>query len=225
MKRNPTKLTLAVLLLAMCCVLMPVLSAHAAVLKQGDSGADVKKVQSRLKQWGYYSGTVDGIYGSDTVSAVKSFQRTNGLKVDGKVGPKTAAAIGITLSGGNYASSGTATSGDAYLLARVVYAEARGEPYTGQVAVAAVVLNRVRSAAFPNTITGVVYQANAFSCVNDGQINLTPDDTAIRAAKDALNGWDPSGGALYYYNPNAATDSWIFSRTTITTIGRHRFAI
>jgi len=196
-------------------------------LKSGDSGPDIEKVQSKLHQWGYYSGPVDGVFGQATVDAVILFQKRNGITPDGIVGPDTAKAIGITIGsgGGKYTPSGTGTaSGDVYLLARVVYGEARGEPYEGQVAVAAVVLNRVASPKFPNTIAGVVYQPGAFTCVSDGQINLTPDETAIRAARDAMNGWDPSGGAIYYYNPNTAQSAWIWSRPVITTIGRHKFA-
>lgn len=193
--------------------------ASAAVLKKGSRGDDVKKVQSRLKNWGYYSGAVDGIYGSQTVSAVKYFQRRNGLVVDGIVGKRTASAIGITLSG----STSSTTSSDLNLLARVIYGEARGEPYTGQVAVAAVVLNRVRSASFPNTIAGVIYQSGAFDCVADGQINLTPNQTAKNAAQDALNGWDPTYGCLFYYNPRTATNKWMLSRPVKLNIGNHAF--
>jgi len=162
---------------------------------------------------------------------VKLFQQRNGLEVDGKVGPATAAALGVTLSGKSSSnakaasSSATIVSADHRLLSKLVYAEARGEPYKGQVAVAAVVLNRVRSASFPNTISGVIYQKNAFTCVNNGSINNTPDSSCIRAALDALNGWDPTGGCLYYYNPRTAVDDWIRTRTTKTVIGRHEFAM
>lgn len=183
--------------------------------------AENKTIQTKLKRWGYYKGSVDGIYGSQTKAAVKAFQKKNGLAADGIVGPKTAAALGMSLSG----SKSTQSSGDLNLLARCVYAEARGEPYTGQVAIAAVVLNRVRSSSFPNTISGVIYQPYAFTAVNDGQINLTPNDTAYKAAQDALNGWDPTYGCLYYYNPATATSSWIWSRKTVLTIGKHTFAI
>lgn len=199
-------------------------SAEAAVLKQGSTGSVVRTVQTRLKSWGYYTGSVDGIYGSLTVAAVKYFQRVNGLQVDGIVGEKTAAAIGISLASASSASgAGGYSSSDAYLLARLVYAEARGEPYVGQVAVAAVVLNRVRSSSFPNTISGVIYQPWAFSVVNDGQINLTPNQTAINAANDAMNGWDPTYGCLYYYNPATATNSWIKQKPIHLTIGQHVF--
>lgn len=182
--------------------------------------AQNKTVQTKLKRWGYYKGAIDGIYGAQTKAAVKYFQQKNGLVADGIVGPKTAAALGMTLSG-----STTQSSSDLNLLAKCVYAEARGEPYSGQVAVAAVVLNRVKSASFPNTIAGVIYQPYAFTAVNDGQINLTPNSTAYKAAQDALNGWDPTYGCLYYYNPSTATSSWIWSRQTVVTIGKHVFAI
>lgn len=202
----------------------------AAVLDVGASGADVKKVQRKLIDWGYLDGTADGKYGAKTQAAVKAFQRKNGLSADGRVGARTAAAMGVTLSGG--ASSGGSTtasasiiSADHRLLSKLVYAEARGESYKGQVAVAAVVLNRVASASFPNTISGVIYQSGAFTCVSNGTINNTPDATAIRAARDALNGWDPTGGCLYYYNPKKTNDKWIRTRTVKTVIGNHRFAV
>ena len=183
-----------------------------------------KTVQTRLKNWGYYTGAVDGIYGPKTRAAVIAFQKKNGLVADGIVGPKTAAAIGITLTTSGTSSSSTSNS-DLNLLARCVYAEARGETYQGQVAVAAVVLNRVKSPSFPNTIAGVIYQPYAFSSVNDGQINLTPNKTAISAAQDALNGWDPTYGCLYFYNANTSTSKWIYNRKTVVTIGNHVFAI
>lgn len=204
----------------------PTQGANAEVLKQGSTGSLVKTVQTKLKNWGYYTGSVDGIYGPKTVAAVKYFQRVNGLTQDGIVGAKTANAMGITLSASSSSSSGSNySSGDSYLLAKCIYAEARGEPYTGQVAVGAVILNRVRSSKFPNTISGVIYQPYAFTCVSDGQINLTPDATAKKAAQDALNGWDPTNGCLYYYNPATATSSWIWSRTVMLSIGKHNFAL
>ena len=186
--------------------------------------SETKTVQTKLKRWGYYTGSVDGIYGNLTKKAVRYFQSKNGLVVDGIVGKKTAAALGMTL-GATSTTSSSISSSDLNLLARCVYAEARGEPYTGQVAVAAVVLNRVKSASFPNTISGVIYQPYAFTAVDDGQINLTPNSTAYKAAQDALNGWDPTYGCLYYYNPATATSSWIWSRKTVVTIGKHTFAI
>ncbi|MDR1906467.1 MAG: spore cortex-lytic enzyme [Clostridiales bacterium] len=197
-------------------------AVYAAALKQGSRGEDVKSVQKKLKNWGYYSGSIDGIYGSGTAAAVKSFQKKNKLTADGIVGQKTAAAMGITLSSG---ASGGYKSSDLDLLAKCVYAEARGEPYTGKVAVAAVVLNRVKSSQFPNTIPGVIYQPWAFTAVHDGQINLVPDQDSYNAAKDALNGWDPTYGCIYYYNPRTATSQWIFSREVRLTIGQHKFCI
>lgn len=162
-----------------------------------------------------------GIYGTQTVNAVKYFQRKNGLTADGIAGPATLKAMGITSS---QSSQGTSSnSSNVNLLARVIYGEARGEPYTGQVAVGAVVMNRVKSNSFPNTISGVVYQTGAFDAVKDGQVNLTPNDTAKKAAQDALNGWDPSYGAIYYFNPSTATNKWIWSRPMTVSIGKHRF--
>ena len=196
-----------------------------ALSKYGSRGEEVKTIQTKLKRWGYYKGNVDGIYGTATLSAVKLFQKKNGLTVDGIAGTKTLQAMGIYNSTGNSSSnsSSSTTSSDLNLLSRLVYGEARGEPYTGQVAVAAVVLNRVRNSSFPNTIAGVIYQKGAFDVVADGQINLTPNDTAKKAAQDALNGWDPSNGAIYYFNPSTATNKWIWSRPMTVTIGKHRF--
>ncbi|MBQ9728170.1 MAG: spore cortex-lytic enzyme [Clostridia bacterium] len=207
-------------------------TTSAAILRQGAKGGEVKEVQRRLKLWGYYKGSVDGVFGAATRSAVIAFQRKNGLTADGIVGKATYKALGMTASynalAGQTQSSGGVngfSSSDVYLLARTIYAEGRGEPYVGQVAIGAVVMNRIRSSSFPNTISGVVYQKHAFTAVSDGQINLTPNDTAMKAARDAINGWDPTGGALYYYNPAVATSAWIFERQTITTIGKHVFAI
>lgn len=214
------------MMLGLAVLLTLALTARAAaVLEVGSSGAAVTKVQQKLIQWGYLSGTADGKYGEKTRAAVVAFQRKNGLTADGRVGPATAKAMGVTLSGGTTAASAGVISADHRLLSRLVYAEARGESYKGQVAVAAVVLNRVSSASFPNTISGVIYQSGAFSCVSNGSINNTPDATAIRAARDALNGWDPTGGCLYYYNPKATSDQWIRTRTVKTVIGNHRFAV
>lgn len=201
-------------------------SVQTATYKQGSRGDMVKKIQQKLKNWGYYSGKADGIFGTQTKKAVIYFQKKNGLTADGIVGAKTLAALGLKDGGSSSGgTSSTYTNSDINLLARLIYGEARGESYTGQVAVGAVVLNRVKSAAFPNTISGVIYQSYAFTAVADGQINLKPNATAIAAAKDAMNGWDPTGGAIYYYNPSTATSSWIYSRKTLTTIGNHVFAI
>ena len=202
-------------------------TAYAVVLKQGSQGADVKKMQQKLKNWGYYTGAVDGIFGPKTKSAVIYFQKRNGLTPDGIVGKKTLAALGMTLSGNSQSTNptGSYSEADIQLLAHLIYGEARGESYVGQVAVGAVVMNRIKSSSFPNTMSGVIYQKYAFTAVSDGQINLTPNETARKAALDAINGWDPSYGALYYYNPATATSSWIFSKTTTVTIGRHVFAV
>ena len=195
-----------------------------ALSKYGSRGDEVRQIQEKLKRWGYYSGNVDGIYGSKTLAAVKSFQKKNGLTVDGIAGEKTLAAMGITSSsGGNSSGSTASNSSNVNLLARLIYGEARGESYTGQVAVGAVVMNRVKSSSFPNTISGVIYQKGSFDAVSDGQINMTPNSTAKSAAQDALNGWDPSYGALYYFNPATATNKWIWSRPMTVTIGKHRF--
>ena len=208
---------------------------QTAVLRQGATGGEVKELQRRLKNWGYYDGAVDGIYGKGTVAAVKKFQKKNGLTADGIAGISTYKALGMNdsvkaLEGNNSGSSSASsnsnyTSSDLYMLAKCIYAEARGESYTGQVAVGAVILNRVASSSFPNTISGVIYQKGAFTAVSDGQIKLEPDKTAMNAASDAMNGWDPTYGCLYYYNPAVATSSWIFGRKTVTTIGKHIFAI
>ncbi len=195
---------------------------HAATVSAYSlTTSQIQLVQQRLKNWGYYTGSVDGIYGSLTKSAVMKFQKNNGLQVDGIVGPETAAAIGFYIS----SDDSSVSSNDLYLLAKCVYAEARGESYVGQVAVAAVVLNRVESEKFPNTIAEVIYQPYAFTAVTDGQINLEPDQTAYNAAQDALNGWDPTYGSLYYYNASTATSSWIYTRQVVVTIGNHVFAI
>lgn len=216
---------LLVLAVALAIPLATRSTANAEVIKQGSSGATVRTIQTKLKNWGYYTGSVDGIFGSKTKSAVMYFQRRNGLVADGIVGTKTAKALGITLSSSSSSTTNSSniSNKDLYLLSCCIYGEARGESYTGKVAVAAVVLNRVRSSKFPNTISGVIYQAGAFTCVADGQINLGTNDECTRAAQDALNGWDPSCGALYYYNPVTATSSWIRNRPILVTIGRHVF--
>lgn len=199
----------------------------AAVIKQGSKGQEVRTIQQKLKNWGYYTGKVDGVYGTQTRSAVIRFQKKNGLTADGIVGNQTLKALGMSASSSstNNNTSSTYTNSDINLLARLIYGEARGESYTGQVAVGAVVLNRVKSSSFPNTISGVIYQPYAFTAVSDGQVNLTPNATAIKAAKEAMNGWDPTGGAIYYYNPSTATSAWIYSRETTITIGNHVFAV
>lgn len=231
MNRNSTAKKSVLLIFAFALVLAWVMSllfvdtqdvADAATLKQGSRGDLVKTVQQKLIKWGYLKGSADGIFGAKTKAAVIAFQKKNGLTADGVIGTRTAQALGISLSSTTSASSSTSST-DLNLLARVVYGEARGEPYTGQVAVAAVVLNRVRSSSFPNSVAGVVYQSGAFDCVSDGQINLTPNQSAYNAAKDALNGWDPTYGCLFYYNPRTATSKWMLSRTVKLSIGNHAF--
>lgn len=211
MTNRPLKIMIIVfVLMCMLCVTVGALS------KMGSTGSEVSEIQSRLKEWGYYSGAVDGIFGTATKNAVIKFQKANGLTPDGIVGSKTLAAIGIS-GGSSY------NSADYELLARIISAEARGETYLGQVAVGAVVLNRIEHPSFPDTVSGVVYQNGAFSCLYDGQFYEPIEDSAYSAARDALNGLDPSGGAIYYYNPKTATNKWIRSRPVITTIGRHVF--
>ena len=197
--------------------------SKAVLSYYGSRGQEVVQIQTRLKNWGYYTGAVDGIFGYQTYKAVRFFQTKNGLKVDGIVGPQTLAALGLPTGATTAATTG-GWNRDLNLLAHLIYGEARGEPYIGQVAVGAVVINRVRDSRFPNTIAGVIYQPGAFDAVSDGQINLQPDSTAISAARDALNGWDPTYGCIYYYNPATATSRWIWSRPIIVKIGMHNFA-
>ena len=219
------KLRRVLALIVTLTLLLPVIrEGHASVIAWGSRGRLVAMVQQALKQWDYLDGEVDGVFGRETYNAVILFQQRNNLTVDGKVGSETAAALGIDLSG----AALTATvyrETELTLLARLVSGEARGEPYIGQVAVAAVVLNRVRHAAFPNTISGVIFQAGAFDAVWDGQFDMEPSDSCYRAARDAMNGWDPTGGCVYYYNPSTATNEWILTRTVQLTIGQHTFAI
>jgi len=219
--RRRLVLSLAVLFAVNIMVITFFQSAEAAVYRQGSTGDAVRTIQTKLSNWGYFSGAIDGIYGPKTEEAVKYFQRKNGLTADGVVGPATLRALGMSTTGGDSPASSQSNSVD--LLARVISAEARGEPYSGQVAVGAVILNRVEHPSFPNTIAGVVYQPGAFTCMVDGQFNEPVADSAYRAARDALNGADPSGGAIYYFNPDTSTSAWIWSRHLITVIGKHRF--
>ena len=225
-ERKKLILAIAVIFAANIFIIALVQYASADLYKRGSSGDMVREIQTRLKNWGYYSGAVDGVYGSGTEEAVRLFQRKNGLSVDGQVGNQTLAALGITpSSSGSSGNAGnqTASDSDLYLLARVISAEARGEPYNGQVAVGAVILNRIKHPSFPNTLSGVIYQTDAFTCMVDGQFDQPISETSYRAAQDALNGVDPSGGAIYYFNPDTATSAWIWSRPLIVQIGKHRF--
>lgn len=221
--QNRRKLILALTVIFTLNIMIIALAQNAGAVTyaKGSSGETVRQIQEKLLDWGYYSGEVDGIFGSKTEDAVEYFQRKNGLTVDGKVGPATLEALGLP-SGGTSSTSGGG-SGELELLARLISAEARGEPYAGQVAVGAVVLNRVEHPSFPNTISEVIFQPGAFSCMLDGQWDEPVADSAYQAARDALAGADPSGGAIYYFNPVTATNAWIWSRPEIITIGKHRF--
>ncbi len=210
------KITVALMLVFSFCTV-----CASALSKIGSRSQEVREIQSVLKEYGYYKGNIDGIFGTATKNAVIAFQRDSGLVADGIAGKNTLKALGLTNADTN--SYGGYSSADYDLLARIISAEARGEPYSGQVAVGAVVLNRIEHPSFPDTLSGVVYQKGAFSCLDDGQFYESISDSAYRAASDAINGLDPSGGAIYYYNPVKSTNKWIFSRPIITTIGNHRF--
>lgn len=191
----------------------------SSLSKQGSTGAEVTEIQTKLKEQGYYNGNIDGIYGSGTKNAVIAFQKDNGLSADGIAGTQTLSKLGI----GNTVTSGSYSQSEIALLARIISAESRGEPYEGQVAVGAVILNRIGHPSFPNTLAGVIYQPGAFTCITDGQVNEDVYESSKKAAQDAINGWDPTGGAIYYYNPSTATNKWIRSRTVLTVIGKHKF--
>ncbi len=219
-ERKKLILALAVIFAVNIFIIALAQRASADLYKKGSGGAVVSEIQTRLKNWGYYYGAVDGVYGSQTEKAVRWFQEKNGLHVDGQVGDQTLAALGMPTGGSAGSQKG---SGSIDLLARLISAEARGEPYEGQVAVGAVVLNRTQHPSFPNTIAEVIYQPGAFSCLDDGQFDEPVAESAYRAARDAMNGWDPSYGAIYYFNPVTATSKWIWSRPLIVSIGKHRF--
>ena len=212
-------IAIAVLFAVNIAVITLAQNANAASYKRGSTGSVVSEIQQKLKDWGYYSADVDGVYGSRTEAAVLLFQQKNGLAADGKAGQETLAALGISSAGLIEQN----TSGDVALLARLISAEARGESYEGQVAVGAVVLNRIAHPSFPNTLSGVIYQNGAFSCLYDGQFDQPVAQSAYAAARDAMNGYDPTGGAIYYFNPVTATSQWIWSRPLIVQIGKHRF--
>ena len=189
---------------------------------------DVVRLQQRLKNWEYYDGKITGVYDFKTYLAVRDFQKTYNLPVTGIAGEETLAAMGLTtLSRWSEVRAQSSRISDEQLLARAINGEARGEPYEGQVAVGAVILNRTRDPRFPKTIAGVIYQPGAFTAVSDGQINvpIDPNSTVVKAARDALNGWDPTNGCIYYWNPATATSKWIWSRKIVTKIGKHYFGI
>ncbi len=247
MKRIPFKYMFSVLAVLLLNVLVILLLTHftgaakaentaqddsAVFSNLGSRGEEVRQIQTKLQSLGYLQGNIDGIYGNKTKEAVAAFQKDKGLKADGIAGQQTLAALGIGQSSGETGSSGSGTStggngnftqSEVDLLARIISAEARGETYQGQVAVGAVIMNRIEHPSFPNTLSGVIYQPGAFSCLSDGGVNHTVADSAYRAAKDAINGADPTGGAIYYYNPAKSTNKWIFSRPVLTVIGQHRF--
>ena len=198
-------------------------SSLPALSRRGSRGEEVKQIQTVLKDRQLYTGNIDGIYGAQTEQAVIKFQKQMGLTADGIAGPKTLAALGLGDTPAGVTGIGGYSANEVALLARIISAESRGEPYSGQVAVGAVILNRVAHPSFPNTLAGVIYQPGAFFCLVDGGVNAAVADSAYRAARDAINGSDPSGGAIYYYNPAKSTNKWIFSRPIITVIGNHRF--
>lgn len=217
---------LVVLLVNVMILLMLWNSGGAKALsKYGSRGGEVTSIQQRLQELGYDPGAADGIYGKKTQQAVIAFQRDNGLDADGIAGKNTLAALGLTAGGGSGGGYGGFSESDLNLLASIISAEARGEPYEGQVAVGAVIMNRISHPSFPNTLSGVIYQEGAFSCLYDGGINAPVADSSYQAAREAINGSDPTGGAIYYYNPAKTTNKWIWSRQVIATIGAHRFAV
>jgi N-acetylmuramoyl-L-alanine amidase len=203
------------------------------VLHWGSSGTAVRTLQQRLAQWGYYQGSVDGVFGAQTSQAVRLFQTKNGLPVDGVVGAATWQALGVDsgAASGDSASSvpaGTpiASNSNLDLLARVIAAEARSEPYTGQVAVAAVILNRVNAPSFPNSLSGVIFQPHAFESVSNGLVwRRTPTSSEVQAARQALNGWDPTYGSLFFWNPSKPVSRWIWTRQIKLRIGNHVFGV
>ena len=224
MSKRRVKLVLALVLVLLLniAIILFAQSASAAIYKQGSRGEAVRDIQKVVQRTGHYSGSIDGIYGSKTTAAVKAFQRSVGIKVDGICGPVTLKYLGLQhhSSGGGASAS---YNNNYYLLARIISAEARGEPYKGQVAVGAVIMNRIRHPSFPNTLSGVIYQPGAFTAIVDGQFNEPVAESAYRAATDALNGWDPTGGCIYYFNPSTATSKWIWSRPQVMRLGKHIF--
>ena len=193
-------------------------SSQQTISQYGSRGKEVRAIQQELKDRGLFHDDVTGYYGPVTQAAVKRFQKQQGISQTGIAGPATLKALGITVG-----SIPAATQANISLLARIISAEARGEPYTGQVAVGAVILNRIEHPSFPDTLSGVIFQKGAFTAVTDGQFDQPVSDTAYSAARDALNGWDPTGGCIYYYNPKKTSNKFIYSRPIVTVIGDHRF--
>lgn len=219
-KKHSLNIVFTVILSVLIIFISLTSSTAQALSKYGSTGDEVIAIQKKLNELGYYNGSIDGSFGTNTKKAVIAFQKDNNLSADGIVGDKTLEALAITSS-----NNSSFTESEINLLARIISAESRGEPYEGQVAVGAVILNRIDHPSFPNTIAGVIFQPLAFSCVDDGQINEPVSDSAYKAASDAINGWDPSGGAIYYYNPDKASSKWILSRTIVCSIGKHKFCI
>lgn len=221
------RILMVVLVNAMILLMLWSGTTASALSQYGSTGSEVTQIQTKLTELGYLDGKVDGIFGTQTKNAVIAFQKDYGLTADGIVGKNTLAALGVSSSGGSGGSGGDYggfSESDIQLLASIISAEARGEPYEGQVAVGAVIMNRIAHPSFPNTLSGVIYQPGAFSCLYDGGINAPVADSAYKAARESINGSDPSGGAVYYYNPAKTTNKWIWSRPVIAVIGNHRFA-
>ncbi|MFW6282133.1 MAG: cell wall hydrolase [bacterium] len=191
------------------------------VLRKGDEGADVAILQQKLKTAGAFDGKIDGLYGANTMKAVRLFQEANNLTADGIAGQKTI----NELPKSQLMSRMDVSREEIIQLAYVIHGEARGESFRGQVAVGAVILNRVKDKRFPDNIREVVLQENQFSCFIDGQVNYYPSKTSIEAAKAALLGYDPTHNALFFYNPEIANLNWISNRPVITEIGSHIFAL
>ena len=220
--RRALSLSLALALLAALAAYLAYLSQISPALsRQGSQGEEVRQIQQRLVDWGYFDGPVDGVFGLQTKQALLRFQEKNNLTPDGIAGPDTLAALGLAQA--QTANASTWSQTDVNLLANIISAEARGEPFEGQVAVGAVVLNRVEHPSFPDTLAGVIYQPGAFTAITDGQIREPVTESARRAALEALAGSDPSGGAIYYYNPDKTANRWIRTRPVIKRIGNHLF--
>lgn len=229
-----------VLLLSLLLIAFSITNTFAAsdnsnsytILKFGSRGAEVSKLQQALNNKGFWAGAVDGIFGPRTENAVINFQISNKIRIDGIAGPQTLSLLyGGTQS--NFGTNTTSTNGstgsdDLYWLSRIIHAEASGEPYNGKVAVGNVIMNRIASSSFPNTVYNVIFEyynnIPQFSPVAEGTIYNTPSAESVQAAKDALNGVKVVGNATYFFNPDKATGSWIVNnKTYVMRIGSHVF--